>query len=170
MECPACGEENLPGTDLCDVCGSSMTQIEAGNSDASTIAEILKEKKISDIDSGKPVFSKLGESIDECVRKMQDANVAHVLVTDEEGELKGIVTERDILYNVMPTAEGEDSPPIESIMTPDPHTLTGDDSVSVLLNTMAVYGYRRVPVKLDDGYSMVTVRQLFNFLLSVESK
>lgn len=169
MECPACGEENLAGADLCDVCGSSMTQIENDSEASTTIAELLKEKKISDLDSGKPVFCKIGESIDEAVRKMQDAKVAHVLVTDEAGELRGIVTERDILYNVMPTKNGEESAPIESIMTPDPHTLTGDDSVSVLLNTMAVYGYRRVPVKLEDGYSMVTVRQLFNYLIALES-
>lgn len=170
MECPACGYENLPGADTCEACGSSMTQIDLESEASKTIAELLKEKKISDLDSGKPIFCKMGESIDEAVRKMQDANVAHVLVTNDAGDLKGIVTERDILYNVLPTKDGEESAPIESIMTPNPHTLKGDDSVSVLLNTMSVYGYRRVPVQLDDGYAMVTVRQLFNYLLALESE
>ena len=93
-----------------------------------------------------------------------------ILVTNDDGDLLGIVTERDILYKVTPTVDGEESDPIETIMTPDPHILTGEDSVSVLLNTMAVYGYRRVPVKLDDGFSIITVRQLFNYLLGLEAE
>jgi CBS domain-containing protein len=169
VECPACATENLPGSDLCEDCGSSLTNIEDVSGETDAIAEVLKNTKISSLESGKPVFAKLGESIDECVRKMQDAEVAHVLVTNDDGDLLGIVTERDILYKVTPTNNGETTGAIETIMTPDPHALTGDDSISVLLNTMAVYGYRRVPVKLDEGFAMVTVRQLFNHLLSLKT-
>ena len=170
MQCPACGTENLPGTDLCDDCGSSLTNLDDLGSDSNAIGKMLKEVKINSLESGKPLFAKLGDSVDSCVQRMQDAEVAHILVTNDDGDLLGIVTERDILYKVTPTINGEESDAIETIMTPDPHTLTGEDSVSVLLNTMAVYGYRRVPVKLDDGFSIVTVRQLFHYLLSLKAK
>lgn len=169
MQCPACGAENLPGADNCDDCGFDLTAVSPSVSGTELIAEALSSTALTELESRKPVFAVSGESVDECVRKMQDANVGSLLVTDSDGELIGIVTERDLIMKVVPSDDGSAGDvTVDSIMTPKPHTLRGEDHVAQLLHNMAVYGYRRVPVQLQEGYTMVTTQQLFNYLLDLE--
>lgn len=80
---------------------------------------------------------------------MQQARGDCLLVCDGR-RLVGIITERDILMKVL----GKDidhSQGVEAFMTPNPDTLTLEDTVSAALEMMERGGYRNIPLLGRDG-------------------
>lgn len=169
IACPACAHENIPGSDQCDSCGDSLTAVTKPDKG---IEARLRDTKISELETFEPVIAAKGSAIDAAVKAMQEAGRGHVFVMDGD-KVIGIVTERDLLYKVKPLAMDESTTgdeTIESVMTPDPLILRGEQSVSFLLNTMAVKGYRRVPVVIDGKLRIITVRLLFDHLLKLSKE
>jgi len=63
--------------------------------------------QVSEIMDKNPVILDLSTSIIEAAKVMRDSGISSVLVSDpESGTIKGIVTERDILYRVVAEAKG----------------------------------------------------------------
>lgn len=93
---------------------------------------------------------------------MRDQRVGAVMVV-EGGELRGIVTERDLVTRLL--AEGHDPARtcLAAIMTPGPMTLKPDDTAKEALDRMESGRYRHLPV-LDGEriVGMVSIRDLFD--------
>lgn len=79
---------------------------------------------------------------------MKVNNVGAVLVV-EEGRLVGIFTERDAVYRVM--AEGREPrlTRVREVMTPEPKTVSPDDTFGYALLVMHENGFRHAPVVKD---------------------
>ena len=60
MECPACGTENLPGTDLCEDCGSSLINVDEPGNHSSAIAKALEVFPTSQQLQKRPKVYRLG--------------------------------------------------------------------------------------------------------------
>jgi len=87
--------------------------------------------------------------VSEAARMMKDNGVGAVLVV-EEGRLVGIFTERDAVYRVMAGGLDAGSTKLAEVMTPEPKTVTPDESFGYALLLMHENGFRHAPV-VDNG-------------------
>lgn len=172
INCPNCSEQNFPGADECEACMSPLVQAPAAETDDTGVAALLKDNDLAALNCAEPLYVQPDEPVDQVVKKMLEAGVSEVLIADDKGKLLGIVTERDLLYKLTPTQSQKirlQPQTIASIMTPNPYCLKSTDSLSLLLNSMAVHGFRRLPVTFKGGYKMVHVKKLFDYLLTKTS-
>ncbi len=97
----------------------------------------------------------------EAVLMMLARRVGAVMVV-EEGSLKGIVTERDMVFRLLAKERDARSTSLAEIMTPEPETLSSDDNALLALEKMRVGRYRHLPV-VDAGAitGMVSIRDLY---------
>jgi len=116
-----------------------------------------------------PICVGEGATLEEAVVAMREARVGCVLVVDEQGDLVGIFTERDLLLRL----ESADlTRNIRPYMTREPETLQPSDPIAFALNLMSVGGFRHVPL-LDDRkrpVGVVSVKDVVNYLADVFSQ
>ena len=111
-----------------------------------------------------PVTVAPGSSVADCLRAIQRSGTGDsVFVTDAEGRLVGVLTERDIFGRLVgeDVAGGVDlAAPVETYMTADPRTLRLDQSVRDAIELMQSGRYRNVPVVDDERQLVGVVRQV----------
>lgn len=123
----------------------------------------MKRKIIPGVIDGEQALCCLapGATALEAATLMRERRVGAVMVV-EGGKLKGIVTERDLVFRLL--AEGQDprATKLAEIMTADPETLTPDDVALAALDKMRAGRYRHLPV-VDGGEiaGMVSIRYLY---------
>jgi CBS domain-containing protein len=106
---------------------------------ADTIRDLLK---------GDPVTVEAGATVEEAAKLMDQKDVGNVLVV-ENGEVKGIVTDRDIVVRVIAKGEGPDAS-VREAATTDLETLAPDASIEDAIQKMEQGNVRRLPV-VEDG-------------------
>jgi CBS domain-containing protein len=103
-------------------------------------------------------------TVAECLRAIQRTGTGDsVFVTDADGRLAGVLTERDIFGRLVgeDVAPGVDlDAPVEAYMTTNPNTLRLDQSVRDALELMQSGRYRNVPVVDADRRLVGVVRQV----------
>jgi CBS domain-containing protein len=126
-----------------------------------TLAEQSLEAPLSTLVRRAPL-TVLGDApLAHALRLMHDRRVGSVLVVDEAGTPRGILTRYDVLARVtlpqVPLAT-----PIERVMTTPVHTLSVTDTAQDAALLMSKHGVRHVPVT-DAGHvvSVVSERDLF---------
>lgn len=119
------------------------------------IPHIVKDQKIcTQLESN---------TVAEAARRMTGCDVAAVVVTDDEGTLVGIVTERDVTRRVVGRGLDPRETSLGEIMTRNPDTLAPDDVAGDALALMQEHGYRHLPVtdERDKVIGMVSIRDLY---------
>ncbi len=89
-------------------------------------------------------------TVRDATRQMDSRNVGAVLVTNEEGRLTGIFTERDLLRRVVAQGRDPNTTSVAEVMTADPDTVGPQQLAVDALRLMREGGYRHLPV-LDQG-------------------
>ncbi len=111
-----------------------------------------------------PVSVKPGTTIAECLLAIQATGTGDsVFVTDEDGRLAGVLTERDVFSRLVgpDVGQGVDvDAPVETFMTTSPNTLRLDQTVLDALVLMQSSRYRNVPVVDEGGLLVGVVRQI----------
>jgi CBS domain-containing protein len=107
------------------------------------LSEILEEK------SGDVLEIDADESVFEAVKRMVEANVGSLLVTDR-GEITGIVTERDYLRRVTLEGRTDKETPVREIMTSPLIVATPETPIDECMALMTDRRIRHVPV-VDGG-------------------
>ncbi|MGH9034137.1 MAG: CBS domain-containing protein [Acidimicrobiia bacterium] len=79
------------------------------------------------------------------VARMMAAERVRAVVVEDTGRAVGIVTDRDLVLRAMATSLPLDAP-VESIMTPDPVTVAGDETVDAVRDVLRRHGIRQVPL------------------------
>jgi len=135
---------------------------------------------ISQLEFHPPIHIMLGTPVSEAIKVMQQHRYGGVLVVDEDEKLAGIVTERDLLVNVMGKQLDPAKTLAKDVMTPDPEALRASDPVAFALNLMHFGHFRHVPLLVYDGdgngypVGMLTSKDILNhvakFLESSEEK
>lgn len=87
-------------------------------------------------------------SVLEAARCMRDANIGDVLVTDK-GNLRGIVTDRDLVVRCMAEQSSGDAK-LGELCTSDLVTVSPDEQVDKAVKLMSQHAIRRLPV-VDGG-------------------
>ena len=155
MNCPTCGEDNIPGEDLCQNCGMDLAglDVEAWGLDPkdTVLATTLAHLPLQDALVLSP-----SATVSEAIELMQQQHQGCVFVTDDGGALSGVLTERDVVARVAAPGRDPGRTRLEEVMTPNPVTLQKEDPLAWALHRMGVDGFRHLPI-LDDG-------QLIGFL------
>lgn len=105
--------------------------------------------KVRDIMTNEIESAQPDTPLDEIARKMRAQDVGAIPIV-EDGDLVGIVTDRDIVLRCV--AEGKDpgDTDVEEILSPDIETISPDDEVERASDIMGRRQIRRLPV-VEDG-------------------
>ncbi len=110
-----------------------------------------------------------GTPLADCLRLIQRSGVGDsVLVVDDEGNLQGVLTERDIFAELIGT-RADLGQPVETLMNAAPHTLRLEDTVRSAIELMETGRYRNVPIVNASGRVAGIVRQQDILRLLAES-
>jgi CBS domain-containing protein len=170
MRCPACGHDNLPGVDECVKCLGSLMQDDLPQPDTPVKQTIMLEP-IAVLHSPVPECVPAGTTVAEAVARMKAKNVGYVLVTDAEGRLAGIFTERDLLLKVAGGLLDLSQTAVDHLMTTNVTALKPSEPIKHALFVMSHNSFRHVPI-LDDGgrpTGITTVRHIVEFIESISS-
>lgn len=163
MICPVCGFDNLQGSDECENCGADLRTSDIPSPSTEFEAELVKMPLASVANTSPLTIAPSATAVD-AVRQMQAAG-AGCLIVEDRGEVRGILTERDLLMKL--DGASLESITVAELMTPDPVVLRPDDSIAVALNKMAVGGFRHIPL-VDGGRvsGIVSARDVFRHILN----
>jgi CBS domain-containing protein len=120
-----------------------------GNGAATATRLNLKDEKIKVLSRHEPHTVPAGTPLNQAIRQMQQAKGDCLLICDGR-RLVGIITERDILMKVL-GKDVDHQEAVDVFMTPNPDTLTLEDTVSAALEMMDRGGYRNVPLLSREG-------------------
>ena len=146
MHCPACGHDNLMGTEVCDNCGADLAGPDVpqaaatfhGRCSVSTSTTSARRRRIL-VERGHA-----GRR-----RHRPDARRRRGLRARLSGDrLVGIFTDRDAV--VKAAGKPLEAFRVRDFMTPDPVVLRHDDPIAVAIHKMAVGGFRHIPI-VEDG-------------------
>lgn len=164
MRCPACGFDNLIGSDVCDNCGADIWGRDVPEQAPSFQGRLMGEH-LDELGAPPPLTVSPDTALDVVIARMHESGTDCVLVMAGD-RLVGIFTDRDAVVKV--AGKRLASFHVRDFMTPDPVVLRHDDPLAVAIHKMAVGGFRHIPI-VEDGRptGVVTARDVFHHLASV---
>ncbi len=106
-------------------------------------------ERVRDVMTSEPVTLDAGAPIRRAAELMRERDVGDVLVV-EDGELLGIVTDRDIVVRAIAT-DGDLEGEVGAICSSDLTTVSPDDPLDAARDRMRKRAVRRVPVVDEEG-------------------
>ncbi|MEE2944839.1 MAG: CBS domain-containing protein [Pseudomonadota bacterium] len=139
---------------------SQSTDTNLASKDAS-VGDILASK-------GNAIFSiRPQDTIGHAVEVLRDKRIGAVVVTDANGALVGILSERDIVRKLADTPGKTLPHKVEDVMTKDVQTISTDETLVSALQMMTNGRFRHVPVTDSTGLvGMITIGDVVNHRLS----
>lgn len=118
----------------------------------------LTDEKLKMLGRRDPLTVAPGTSLAECLAQIQQSGTADsIFVTDPDGRLLGVLTERDIFGKLV--ASGSDlAAPVESMMIDHPWTLNLEQPIRHAIDLMQTGRYRNLPLVDDAGVLVGVVR------------
>ncbi|MAE45820.1 MAG: signal transduction protein [Planctomycetes bacterium] len=108
-----------------------------------------------------PVRLTPGASVRQAVRKMVDCKCGSVLIQEEDGTLRGIFTERDLMTRVIAVGLDPDAVKLEDVMSREVFTAAPDNLVKEVRQQLKERHIRHVPViEKDKVIAVLSVRDL----------
>jgi CBS domain-containing protein len=100
---------------------------------------------VRDIMTPAPIALPLSATVADAARQMRDADVGDVLVVGDDEQLRGVVTDRDIVVRGLATGL-DASTPLGELCSPELITVSPDEPTEVVADLMASGAIRRLPV------------------------
>jgi CBS domain-containing protein len=132
---------------------------DAGAIDVRTVREVM---------SGAPETVTPETTLADAAKVMERADIGDVLVVDGTGQLRGIVTDRDIAIRAVAEGRDPNTTTVGEIMTPTVETISSAATVQEAIQTMRRHDIRRLPVV--DGGSPIGVVSLGDLAMSPGSQ
>lgn len=113
-----------------------------------------------------PITVEVGTDIEQCIKVMVESGIGCLLIV-EQGKLKGIFTERDVLTKITPSQKNVAELVVDDFMTADPKALNVEDTLFRSLQLMDRGGYRHVPVVDGDQrpVAVVSVKDILAYMV-----
>ena len=126
----------------------------------------LFSAKIKVLEPATPICVALGSSLRAVVSTLQEKRIGCALVT-QDNELAGIITERDLTFEVLGHDVDIDEVKVDDFMTPHPESLTPNDPIAFALNRMKLGGYRHVPLVNEENepVGIISVKDIVHWLV-----
>lgn len=103
------------------------------------------------------------ETVSKAIAVMADKNIGSVVIVDKNFNVKGIVTERDLLRRLLGQRLDPDKTILSSIMTEDPLSASISDDHTDWLRMMSNKRFRHLPV-VDDHGRLINVMSFGDFV------
>jgi CBS domain-containing protein len=103
-------------------------------------------RKLSEVMTSDPVCLGADTSVVEAAQRMRDDGIGDVMVTNDGGELCGILTDRDIVIRGVAESGDVAQMRIGDLCTDEIVALSPDDEVGEAIRVMEERAVRRVPV------------------------
>ncbi len=119
-----------------------------------TLRELVKDRKLYSVEATRTVL--------EAARFMMEHNIGALPVL-RDGELAGILSERDIMNRVVAVGRTPGTTAVSEIMTANPRSVHADESIEECLFIMREFGFRHLPIV--DGKELkglVSLRDVLN--------
>ncbi len=117
-----------------------------------TLRDLIKDRKVYSIDSARTVL--------EAARFMMEHNVGALPVL-RNGELVGILSERDIMNRVVAVGRTPGTTAVSEVMTANPRAVPSDETIEECLFIMREFGFRHLPiVEGKDLKGLVSLRDV----------
>src|SRR5262249_14956901 len=116
MICPHCGQDNLPGNEVCSNCEQDLTPLDR-RMPHSAIERSLMEDPVHKLQIKSTETIADTASVRDALHVMLDLNIGAVLVVDKEGKLRGIFSERDLLKKIAGIFDNLADLPVRDFMT-----------------------------------------------------
>lgn len=151
----------VTGSDIIDLMGGgdkyNLVQVKHGGNFLAAVNEELRE-----IMTEHPVTMPVTGSITDAVDIIVNRKIGGIPITDNDGELKGIVTERDVMKVL--TTEHSDRR-AEDIMKASVRVTAPDTPIGKVCREMVKWRFRRLPVVADDVLcGIVTATDIMSYL------
>lgn len=118
----------------------------------------LLDEKLKALGRREPLTVRPGTSLADCLALIRETGIADsVFVTDQDGHLRGVLTERDIFGKLIAT-KADLGRPVESLMVERPFTLNLEEPIRHAVDLMQTGRYRNIPVVDDDDCLLGVVR------------
>lgn len=121
--------------------------------------------KIRSLKLPRPLTVESGTSVREVIQKVQREGAGSILVS-KNGRPIGVITERDVLMKVVARDVDYDEP-ADAFMTPDPLTLTPDDTIGDAISLMNREGFRNIPIispSSGEAIALFRVQDVIDYL------
>jgi len=105
--------------------------------------------KVSEIMTRDPKTAQLDSTLEEIATLMKDEDVGAIPIVDDDDELVGIVTDRDIIVRCVAEGKEASDTTVEDILTEELATIEPDADVQQAARLMADKQIRRLPVVRD---------------------
>jgi CBS domain-containing protein len=110
-------------------------------------------QKVREVMTPSPMSLRSSEPLTEAAKMMRDHGVGSILVVDD-GELQGLVTDRDIVVRAVADEQDPASTPIGEVCSSEDLMVVGpDDDADMAVMQMREKAVRRIPV-VDDGVAI----------------
>jgi CBS domain-containing protein len=107
-------------------------------------------RTVEEIMTTNPRTVKVGDSARDAARVMSDDDIGDVVVVDD-GQVTGIVTDRDIVVRAVAEGRDPESTTVGEIATTGVQAIEPEASVDDALRTMREHDIRRLPVVKNGG-------------------
>jgi CBS domain-containing protein len=102
-----------------------------------TLRDLLKDRKVYSVEANRTVL--------EAARFMMEHSFGALPVL-RNGELAGIISERDIMNRVVAVGRTPGTTAVSEVMTANPRAVSADESVEECLFIMKEFGFRHLPI------------------------
>lgn len=106
------------------------------------------------------------ESVAEAARRLTALDIGSMPICGEDGRLKGMLTDRDIVVKVVAKGRDPETVTAGSLGEGKPVTIGADDSLEEAIRTMSQHQVRRLPV--IDGHQLVGMLSQADLALNAE--
>ena len=106
-----------------------------------------------DIMTGGAECARTSDTLVEAAKKMRDLDVGALPICGEDGRLRGMITDRDMVVGCVADGGDPSAVTVEEFTSDETVTIGADDSLQEALRTMTRHGVRRLPV--IDGHDLV---------------
>jgi CBS domain-containing protein len=106
--------------------------------------------KIQDVMTRDPATCTTEDSALDAAKAMRDGDFGAVVVVNEGGEVRGILTDRDIVVRGVAEEKVPAETSVAEVFTTEPTTLSPDDSLDDAVDALRAANVRRLPV-VEDG-------------------
>ena len=119
-----------------------------------TLRDLLKDRKLYSVETTRTVL--------EAARFMMEHNIGALPVL-REGQLVGILSERDIMNRVVAVGRTPGTTAVSEVMTANPRAVAADESIEECLFIMREFGFRHLPIV--DGKKLTGLVSLRDLLM-----
>jgi CBS domain-containing protein len=167
MICPTCGHDNLPGSEHCANCLHDLTALDRPIA-IDRVDRSLMEDPVGILRPRTPIALAPTATLREAIALMLASDIGAVLVVDADGQLLGILSERDLLTKVAGVVPDYADRPVSEFMTPTPEVVQPQDCLAFALHKMDTGGYRHLPVVREGKpVGMVSVRDMLRHITRI---